>query len=320
MKIIKYDILAIVADIILIIILSLLFYLAHGIKSSKVVYIPSGSINQIISYLEDRNFEVSKIDVYLMRFFGSPQSGWINMEKTELSRGDFLYKLTHSKAALIKITLIPGETKEIFFSNVAKNMHLNYKKLINEYNKLTNIKDGVILADTYTVPIGMSERHLVNYLVYNSLYKHKKLSEKIFGIYDKKKWFWYVSMASVIQKEAANKKEMPLISAVIHNRLKKHMKLQMDGSLKYGIYSHEKISASRIRSDNSLYNTYKIKGVPLYPVCSISMDALKAAIFPVKKEYLYFVKGKNKTHLFSNTYKAHLQNIKNSRYNIRHNR
>jgi UPF0755 protein len=310
MKITKYDIFAIVFDIILIIVLSLLFYLAHDIKSSKVVYIPSGSINKIISYLEDRNFEVSKLDAYLIRFFGTPQSGWIDIGRTRLSRGDFLYKLTHSKAALMKITLIPGETKELFFSELAKSMHLSYEKLIYEYDKLTDIKDGVILADTYIVPIGMSERHLVSYLVYNSLYKHRKLSQKIFGVYNKKKWFWYVSIASIIQKEAANKKEMPLISAVIHNRIKKGMKLQMDGSLKYGIYSHKKITPSRIRNDNSPYNTYKIKGVPVNPVCSIGLDALRAAIFPSKKEYLYFVKGKNKTHIFSNTYKKHLQNIR----------
>ncbi len=279
-------------------------------SSSKVVYIPSGSINKIISYLESRKFEVSKVDAFLLRFFGKPQSGWIDIGKSRLSKGDFLYKLTHSKAALIKITLIPGETREIFFNSVAKNMHLNYQRLIDEYDRLTDIKDGVILADTYIVPVGMSERHLISYLVNNSLYKHRKLSQKIFGVYDKKRWFWYVSMASIIQKEAANNKEMPLVSAVIHNRIKKNMKLQMDGSLKYGLYSHKKITASRIRNDNSPYNTYKIKGVPKDPICSISLTALKAAIFPANNNYLYFVKGKDGKHIFSKNYKTHLRNIK----------
>ena len=156
----------------------------------------------------------------------------------------------------------------------------------------------------------MSERHLISYLVNNSLYKHRKLSQKIFGVYDKKRWFWYVSMASIIQKEAANNKEMPLVSAVIHNRIKKNMKLQMDGSLKYGLYSHKKITASRIRNDNSPYNTYKIKGVPKDPICSISLTALKAAIFPANNNYLYFVKGKDGKHIFSKNYKTHLRNIK----------
>jgi len=310
MKITKYDIFATVLDIILITVLSLAIYLAKDINSSKVVYIPSGSINQIISYLEDRNFEVSKVDAFLMRFFGKPQSGWVDIGKTWLTRGDFLYKITHSKAPLVMIKLIPGETKEIFFQNVAKQMGLNYQNLLYWYNKLTHIKDGVIFADSYKVPMGMSERHLVSYLIGKSMHKHEVLSKKIFGNFDKKRWFWYVSMASIIQKEAANDKEMPLISAVIHNRLKKGMKLQMDGSLKYGLYSHRKITPKRIREDSSEYNTYKYKGVPKDPVCAISLNALKAAIFPSDKNYLYFVKGKKGRHLFASSYKKHLQNIR----------
>ena len=42
--------------------------------------------------------------------------------------------------------------------------------------------------------------------------------------------------ASVVQKEAASEDEMPLVSSVIQNRLKKGMKLQMDGTLNYGLY------------------------------------------------------------------------------------
>ncbi len=309
-KINRYDILAIVLDIIFIIAISLLFYLSREIKTSKIVYIPSGSINQIIAYLEERNFEVSKLDSFLIRFFGSPQSGWIDIGKTRLSKGDFLYKVTHSKAPLVSIKLIPGETKEIFFKELSKKLNLSVEKLEDSYRDLTDIKDGVILPDTYKVPMGISERHLMLYLVEGSFRKHKLLSEKIFGNYDKKRWFGYISMASIIQKEAASKADMPDISAVIHNRLKRGMKLQMDGSLMYGLYSHSKITAKRIREDNSEYNTYKIKGIPKDPLCSVSLEAIKAAIFPSKKNYLYFVKGKGKKHLYSNSYKRHLENIR----------
>ncbi len=310
MKITKYNIFDIVLDMILIIAISLLFYLSKDIQTSKIVYIPNGSINKIISYLEARNFEVSKIDSYLIRFFGKPQSGWINIGKTKISKADFLYKLTHSKAPLVSIELIPGETKEIFFEELSKKLNLNQTKLEKYYNALTNIKDGVILPNTYEVPMGISERHLITYLVKSSLHQHKILSNKIFGTFNKKKWFKYIVIASIIQKEAASKKEMPIISSVIHNRLKKGMKLQMDGSLKYGYYSHQQITPKRIKEDDSEYNTYKIKGLPKDPVCSVSLDAIKAAIFPAKDNYLYFVKGKKGKQLFSNNYKKHLYNIR----------
>ncbi len=107
---------------------------------------------------------------------------------------------------------------------------------------------------------------------------------------------------------------MPTVSSVIHNRLKKGMKLQMDGTLNYGKYSHIKITSQRIKEDNSSYNTYKNRGLPEHPICAVSLDAIKAAIFPAKTDYLYFVKNeKNGLHSFSKSYKEHVNNINKNR-------
>jgi len=88
------------------------------------------------------------------------------------------------------------------------------------------------------------------------------------------------------------------------------MKLQMDGTLNYGKYSHIRITAKRIKEDTSSYNTYKYRGLPKDPVSAVSLSAIKAAIFPVKSDYIYFVKN-NKTglHKFSKSYKSHVNNI-----------
>ncbi len=287
------------------------YYLAAPVYSTKVVYIPKGSITKIISYLESKNFEVTPIDRYLVRFFGHPQSGWIDIGAQRLSRADFLYRLTKAKAPVRDITLIPGETAEIFLEEISKKLGLDLKKLRRFYDELSPYPDGVIFAETYHIPIGMDERHLIYYLVSDSLKRHKRLSLKFFKNYDQKKWFEkYITIASIIEKEAANAEEMPLISAVIYNRLRLGMPLQMDGSLNYGKYSHQKITPKRIREDTSRFNTYKYKGLPPYPVCAVSVEAVKAAIFPAKVSYLYFVKSKKGTHIFSDTYKTHLRNIK----------
>ncbi|MGE0051102.1 MAG: endolytic transglycosylase MltG, partial [Arcobacter sp.] len=132
-----------------------------------------------------------------------------------------------------------------------------------------------------------------------------------FGMYDKNKWFNYLILASVIQKEAATTNEMPIVASVIQNRLKKGMKLQMDGTLNYGKYSNEIVTADRIREDNTSYNTYKFVGLPKDPICAVSLNAIKAAIFPVKSNYLYFVR-ENKTglHKFASTFEEHQANIR----------
>jgi UPF0755 protein len=252
------------------------------VKTNEVIYIPKGSINQIISYLKSKNYNVSKLDSFILRFIGSPQSGWIYIGEHQLSRADFLYKITTAKAAMTSVTLIPGETTYIFLKNLAKNLNLDEKELFYQFNKQSKIKEGVFFADTYKLPIGISEKNLIKILLKNSIKKHKRLAINIFGIYNEKKWFRYITIASLIQKESANKEEMPIVASVIYNRLKKGMKLQLDGSLNYGKYSHTKITAKRLREDKSRYNTYLYKGLPPQPVCNVSMDAIKAAIFPAK--------------------------------------
>ena len=301
-----------IVDIVLITVLSFMYYLNKPIETSKVLYIPKGSINQIITQLQDKNYEVSKLDSLLLRIIGSPQSGWINIGDTKRTKGDFLYKLTTAKAALQNVTLIPGETTYIFLNQLSENLGLDRTKLQEEYDKQAKLREGMFVPNTYKLPVGITEKEIIRLLLTLSDSKMKEFSIKVFGNYNEMKWFHYVAIASVIQKESANTEEMPLVSSVIHNRISKGMKLQMDGTLNYGKYSHIKITPKRIREDKSEYNTYKHKGIPKTPVCNVSFDAIKAAIFPAKTDYLYFMKSKTGKHDFTRNYSTHLRNIKHA--------
>lgn len=255
------------------------------------------------------------IDTLIIKTLGYPQSGWIDLKSSHMSKLDFLHKLTTSKAALKKVTLTPGETYYFFLQELTEKLNLSNEILFDTYAKTAYKKDGNIIADTYYLPLGMSESQILNYLLSDTNKKYKRLSQKIFNFYKKENWYRYVTIASIIQKEAASIDEMPLVSSVIHNRLKKGMKLQMDGSLNYGPYSNTKVTPKMIKEDTSDYNTYQNKGIPNDPVCAIEFDAIKAAIFPAKSDYLYFVKNVEGTgHSFSITYKEHLNNIRKLKY------
>jgi len=306
----KLIIIEYVIEIMLMIVLSFMYYLIQPIKTPKILYIPKGPINQIISQLQKRNYDVCKLDAFVLRLIGSPQSGWINLGSTYNTKADFLYKIITAKAALRDVTLIPGETTYIFLDQLAKNLKLDKKTLQDEFNKQSPIKEGIFVPNTYKIPLGLSEKELISLLLKISMKKMKEMSIKIFGTYNEKKWFQYVTIASIIQKESANNKEMPIVSSVIYNRLKKGMKLQMDGTLNYGKYSHLKVTPQRIRNDKTLYNTYMHKGIPTQPVCNVSSEAIMAAIFPAKTNYLYFMKSKKGTHDFTCNYSTHLRNIK----------
>nr|WP_265936818.1 endolytic transglycosylase MltG [Malaciobacter molluscorum] len=292
----------------------ILYYITIPLSTTNVIFIPKGSTNSIITYLNKSDYQLGIIDKIYIRFLGYPQSGWIDIKTNYLTKADFLHKLTTSKAALKNITLIPGETSYVFLDQIAQKMNLSRKELQKVYDKYAYKEDGNILADTYALPYGMKEYHLLFYLFSNTNKQYEEISKKIFGTYNRKRWYYYITLASVIQKEAANVEEMPYVSSVIHNRLKKGMKLQMDGTLNYGKYSHVKVTSQRIKDDYSSYNTYKNKGLPSNPVCAVSIDAIKSAIFPAKTDYLYFVKSeKTGLHLFSNSYKDHVNNINKNR-------
>ena len=111
-----------------------MYYLNQPVKTSNILYIPQGSINKIIAQLKVQKFDVSKLDSFLLRLIGSPQSGWINLGVTHLTKADFLYKLTNSKAAMQDVTLIPGETTYIFLNQLANNLSLDREKLQIAYD------------------------------------------------------------------------------------------------------------------------------------------------------------------------------------------
>lgn len=281
-----------------------------GLTTSKVLYIPQGSIHKIIAHLRRTNPEISTLDALALRLIGQPQHGWIDMKTTKLTHADFLYRLATSKAAMKPVTLIPGETTYIFFDQVADTLGLGREKLLEAMRKQSRYAEGALVPDTYQIPLGMDEARVVALLLTRSHRKMAAWSRKIFGRYNERKWFHYVTIASVIQKEAADKDEMPIIASVIANRLANGMKLQMDGTLNYGAYSHTAVTSKRIRNDTSRYNTYRYRGLPPSPVCNVGFDAIKAAIFPAKTDYLYFVKGKDGRHKFARYFSTHKRNIR----------
>jgi len=301
-------------NLILFFIISLSFYIVQPVATKQTLHIPHGSIGGIIAQLTKEGYELSPIDRYFMRFIGSPKEGDIFLGKRSMNRIDFLQKLTSSKAVIHKITLIPGETLVIFFDSLAQKYDLNATKLLSYYHTYSPYPEAGISADTYFVPSGIKEKNLIKFLVRESEKRYKKMATKAFGDYNTTKWQEVLTVASIIQKEAANNKEMPIVASVIYNRLKKRMRLQMDGTLNYGKYSHQRVTPQRIKEDKTTFNTYKHRGLPTSPIGAVSRTAINAALHPAKTDYLYFMKNKKTgAHDFSKDFKSHRKNIQKAK-------
>lgn len=283
-------------------------------ESIKKISIPQGATSSsIITQLNTMGYRVSFIDKFILSTMGKIHKGELRLKKNLRGRIDFLYQLTQAKPPLLKIILIPGETSEIFFGLVAKKLDINETKLFKAYHKYAKYPEAGISADTYLVPKKMNEEKLIKFLLASSERKYKKLSTKAYGDYNQTKWKEILIIASIIQKEAASNAEMPLIASVIYNRLKKKMRLQMDGTLNYGKYSHIKVTPKRIKTDTSTFNTYKHKGLPTSPIGSVSVQAIQSAIYPKKTKYFYFMRNKEGVHDFTRTFKEHRKNIQKAK-------
>lgn len=121
-------------------------------------------------------------------------------------------------------------------------------------------------------------------------------------------------IASIIEKETALPHERALVSAVIHNRLRLHMPLQMDPTVIYGLYRTQgDFSGNITRKDlktTTPWNTYTNRGLPPTPICNPGEESLRAAAFPADVDYLYFVADGRGGHAFAATLEAHNANVK----------
>ena len=284
------------------------------IKTTQTVTLPKGSITKTINHLNKQGYELNKLDAYIIDYLlNQPKSGTLTIGEGSMSRIGFLQKLSSAKEAINIITLIPGETRPLFLTDIAKKQHLDLEELKRQYSKFSSYKEGGIIPDTYHVTKNSSEESIIKTLVEQSEKRYKKIAIEAFKKYDKKEWLRVLTIASIVQKESANNEEMPIVASVIYNRLKIDMALQMDGTLNYGKYSHVKVTPKRIKTDTSPFNTYANKGLPPYPICSVSIPAINATLHPKKTDYLYFMRNKNGVHDFTHSYKEHLKNIKRAK-------
>jgi UPF0755 protein len=114
-----------------------------------------------------------------------------------------------------------------------------------------------------------------------------------------------LTLASIIQKEAGNVMEMPLISAVFHNRLKRGIALQADPTVIYGITDFDGNLTRKHLETPTPYNTYRTRGLPPGPIASPGRFALQAAANPAESKDLYFVSRGDGTHVFSTNLNDH---------------
>jgi len=175
--------------------------------------------------------------------------------------------------------------------------------------------EGYLFPDSYEFEIFTNPKdvltRLINqfFFVFNSLLSDDSVGDaknrdKTKGIL---KDHEIVILASIIEAEAQLNKERPIIASVFLNRLKRRLPLQSCATIEYILKERKPILTIQDLKINSPYNTYLHRGLPPGPICSSGRSSLKAAMFPGKTDYLFFVSRGDGSHQFSKTSRDHFR-------------
>ena len=129
----------------------------------------------------------------------------------------------------------------------------------------------------------------------------------------------WVTLASIVEKEAVVASERPRIAGVFTNRLKQNIPLGSDPTVEYALgvqqTKEQPLTLEQVKVE-SPYNTYVNAGLPPAPIASPGVASLKATLAPETTDYLYFVAKYDGTHVFSRTLGEHESAQGTIRYTI----
>lgn len=166
--------------------------------------------------------------------------------------------------------------------------------------------EGYLFPDTYHFAPGVSLDSVLATMV--DRYRAHWTAERVerardLGMSERE----VMTLASIIQAEARLEEEMPTISAVFHNRLRRGYLLQADPTVQYALGERRnRLLYADIESvADDPYNTYTQPGLPPGPIGAAGEDALDAALHPADVEYLYFVARPDGSHVFTKSLEEH---------------
>ena len=224
-------------------------------------------------------------------------------------------KILTSKSYMKWVVIPEGLRKEQVAEILAEELNWSEEEKSDWITKFTAMKydyiEGVYFPDTYLIPVDetgleIAERFIDKFNEEFAPYAEKFAAQNI-------KWTTALKIASLIQREAGSKNDMPLIAGIIWNRLLQGIKLDIDATLQYargntgnGWWAPVAVADKKI---DSPYNTYLYAGLPPHPICNPGINAIDAVLNSAETNCIYYLHDANKQIHCAKTYAEHLENI-----------
>lgn len=237
-----------------------------------------------------------------------------NLDRTDKYLGFFAMYQNLANPYIRYVRIPEGLRKEQVADIYSKTLAWNDKDvsdfLSSDKDSDTSL-EGYYFPSTYIFPIDASGESVKNKMLQTF---DKNVSTIVGnGNYtidkDKVSMDTILKIASLIQREAAGKNDMNLISGIIWNRIWNGMSLDIDATLQYAKGSEEKGWWPRVLSKDkyieSPYNTYQNDGLPPTPISNPGLAAIAAAYNPQKTPCIFYFHDSNRKIYCSKTYEEH---------------
>ena len=243
-----------------------------------------------------------------------------------LSYLELIEYFTNGKADYLKkVKLFDGASSKSFAARLKSELYVDSSAFMHELKNRTlldslgikeNSFEGYLLPQEYDLFERSTPKELIT-----QLYKGFKTfihdSIKLDRTQNHQSLHTILTMASIVNGETNKKDEMARIAGVYYNRLKIGMKLQADPTIQYLQPNGSKRLSFDDLKINSPYNTYKYSGLPPGPIDNPGKNAIIAAVYPEKHNYLYFVADGKGGHMFAKNFTEHLKNVQLYKDNLR---
>lgn len=201
-----------------------------------------------------------------------------------------------------------GTISEADFLAAAKDSSQLYPYMQGNRSQVTFPTEGFLFPDTYFIPNNATAQDVVAMMLRNFDHRltpdmKEKIAAKNLSIYQ------FVTLASLVEKEAKFDADRPLIASVFLNRLQTHMKLQSDASISYAMGSHKAAYSIAETQYDSPYNTYMYEGLPPGAIGNPGLDSMNAVLSAPQTSYFYFVADGEGHNYFAMTYEDHMKNV-----------
>lgn len=168
--------------------------------------------------------------------------------------------------------------------------------------------EGYLAPETYRIYKNATVKDVIAKLLQE---REKQITPEMWQEIKKsgKSFFEILTMASILEREVKNVEDKKKVADIFWRRYDKNWALQADSTVHYAVNKVGSVfTTDEDRNNNSPWNTYKYPGLPLGPISNPSLESIKAALYPEKNDYWYFLTGRDGTVHYAKTLEEHNKN------------